>query len=201
MRGRQILAEMIAVLLLMGWLATSAIAKGPPAKILISGPGIAGDKEFAEAKMLEKIGLGGLEDFSPHNGSWRQPSDLRGTGFVVTRYMQNGAAKLFAFDRLRYYPDQPGGRDAIFYEGIIGGGSEYDGKWFYATNEEQTAMREILAVLVPAQAKVSTLPTAGLGGQNMGQAEPFTLFVLAGLILAGMVAAFGLLVQLKNTIK
>ena len=51
----------------------------------------------------------------------------------------------FPFDQVVYFPDPEGGRGSIFYGGIVNGSSEYDGKWFRASQEGEAALRAALA--------------------------------------------------------
>lgn len=50
-----------------------------------------------------------------------------GTGYEITRFYLDGKREI-AFDLLHYYPDS----GYVFYDGIIGGKSEYDGEWYIA---------------------------------------------------------------------
>jgi hypothetical protein len=66
-------------------------------------------------------------------------------GYEITRYMRDDSGVLIAWDRLHYYPDHQAAGGTIFYDGLIGGGSEYDGKWYRASAEGDAAMRRLLA--------------------------------------------------------
>ena len=52
---------------------------------------------------------------------------------------------LFAIDRLRYVPPGSTQLGCIFYEGLINGSSEYDGKWFPTTPAGDEVMKRIMA--------------------------------------------------------
>src|SRR5581483_5824011 len=50
-----------------------------------------------------------------------------GAAYEITRYYIDGSREQ-AFDHLHYYPDS----GFVYYDGILGGRSEYDGKWYSA---------------------------------------------------------------------
>jgi hypothetical protein len=68
------------------------------------------------------------------------------------------------WDHLRYYPgvgDAPG---AVYYEGLINGSSEYDGRWFFVLPEQDATLRQELASqgFAPS-AQPAFVPLAGSG--------------------------------------
>lgn len=68
----------------------------------------------------------------------KEPADP-GVGYLVTRYYIDGK-KETAFDHLHYYPDT----GFVYYDGIVNGGSEYDGKWYTANPEIKTVFEKAL---------------------------------------------------------
>ena len=56
----------------------------------------------------------------------------------------------FAFDRLHYYPDT----GFVYYDGLVNGSSEYDGKWYTAKPEIKTVFESALS-LTPITQKQS----------------------------------------------
>jgi len=68
-----------------------------------------------------------------------------GRGYELTRLATAENRSSFAVDRLRYYP--PGSNESgyIFYEGLINGASEYDGRWFSTTPAADAMMQGILS--------------------------------------------------------
>jgi|GEM_PF-1907859 len=150
-----ILAVAVAALL-----ATSpALAKGPPDKLIISGPGIAAPVEITDAAALRDLGLGGLEELA---APLEPPPQISG-GYQLDRFFRHGSGYQI-FDRAVYYPPAAGGRGVVFYPGLsaVGGGwSEYDGGWFQATAAGDAAMRQLLArpELQPALPATSRAPS------------------------------------------
>jgi hypothetical protein len=140
------LVRLFCVLAMLAFAAQPALAKGPLAQIVISGPGLAEAVTVNDQHFLEALGLGMLEDFSEEPLA-TTPTAV-GTGYELVRYIQNQYGNLIAFDRLTYYPNPLGAHAYIFYNGIEENGwSDYDGKWFYATPEGQAAMRDLLKAL------------------------------------------------------
>ena len=76
-----------------------------------------------------------------------------GVGYEITRYYIDGGRES-AFDHLHYYPDS----GYVFYDGIVNGSSEYDGKWYTAEPEIKTAFGSALG-LIPA---VKTEPQSSI---------------------------------------
>ena len=168
------------VLVLLALTTSLALAKGPPEMVVISGPGLSGEVESTDREAISALGLGALEDFQ--RGPIAAPQV--GAGYQMARYFKDGASYR-PFDRLTYYPNLPGKRSYIFYEGlrISGGWSEYDGKWFYATKAGDAAMRRLLGQLGTEPA---TLPATG------GTAPLAAAAVLSGaLVLAGALLRLG----------
>ena len=143
--GRYWSILLLAVGMLLG--APAALAKGPPDKAVISGPGIAGEIAVTDAAALSDMGLGALEDF-------QRPLDAppqTAAGYQIDRFFRSGET-FQPFDRVVYYPPARGERGRIFYAGmaVVGyGSSEYDGKWFQATTAGDAAMQALLGRLLP----------------------------------------------------
>ncbi|HBY92719.1 MAG TPA: hypothetical protein DEP84_01955 [Chloroflexi bacterium] len=130
---------MIAALM---WLFTAplALAKGPPDKVTITGPGLKNAIEITNRELLPAFGLAEFEDV--RSGTIEVPKV--GEGYEITSYFKSGSTYR-AFDRARYHPDPAGGRGYVFYIGIVNGWSEYDGKWFHVSEQGEQAMQRILA--------------------------------------------------------
>jgi hypothetical protein len=109
-------------------------AKGNFAKIVITSDRLTSEIEVTDPSLLSFFSF---SDFP--NARATEPSFNE--GYVVTRYFLDESGTLHAFDRLRYYPNHVGPGGFIFYEGLINGGSEYDGKWYAASSEGDAAMR------------------------------------------------------------
>jgi hypothetical protein len=162
------------LLLVVGVLlgVSPVLAKGPPDKAVISGPGITGEVAITDAATLADMGLGSLEDFqSPLNA----PSQTA-AGYQIDRFFRNGGT-FQPFDRLVYYPPASGERGRIFYAGmaVVGyGSSDYDGKWFRATAAGDAAMQRLLGHLAPQLG----LPATGTISSRAG-----LVTLLVGLLL------------------
>ena len=101
------------------------------------------------------------------------PSDP-GVGYEITRYYGSNSA----FDRLHYYPDA----GYVFYDGIVNGESEYDGKWYTANPE----IKPIFESAMPVQAQPqSARSIARTQGTPVPQYLPVTtmIAVVSGLIV------------------
>jgi hypothetical protein len=162
------------VLLLLLWPTGLALAKGPAAKVTITGPNLREEIEVTHSTVLEALSLAQFEEFSQ---SIEAPEGL-GTGYELTRYFKDGS-RLWAFDHLHYYPDPAGGPGYVFYDGLLEGGwSEYDGKWFQVSATGETALQRLLAeegVAIEAEAPAESLLLPVTGG---------TTWPLAGLAVA-----------------
>jgi hypothetical protein len=97
-----------------------AFAKGGYSFIMILGPKLS-DPVYSTDPAL-------TTDFFAfavfHESQIEAPSDP-GTAYEITRYY---TAPEKAFDRLHYYPET----GFVYYDGIVNGSSEYDGKWYRA---------------------------------------------------------------------
>jgi hypothetical protein len=62
-----------------------------------------------------------------------------GIGYEITRYYVEGSRES-AFDKLHYYPET----GFVYYDGIVNGSSEYDGKWYTAKPEIKTIFESAL---------------------------------------------------------
>ena len=79
-----------------------------------------------------------------------------GMGYEIIRYYMNGHTET-AFDRLHYYPET----GFVYYDGIVNGSSEYDGKWYIAQPEIKGTFETAL---------FTQLRLMGLGTQEGSQA-------------------------------
>lgn len=131
---------LLGLLALLVPAAGLSLAKGPADKVTIDGPGLTSEIEVTETVLLSALSIGQLEDFGRPSATPRDP----GPGYELTRYFKDRAG-FQAFDRVRYYPNAAGGGGYIFYEGIVNGWSEYDGRWFRASVAGDQVMRRLLA--------------------------------------------------------
>jgi hypothetical protein len=69
--------------------------------------------------------------------------DARAESFLITRYGWDLRQEAYvAIDRLTYYMSAVPGSNVVFYDGLVGGSSEYDGHWYLARPEAYAALQE-----------------------------------------------------------
>ncbi len=119
--------------------AAVVLAKGPPGKVTISGPGIDELLEVVDDAWMEPLSLPGFMDIFHEVEA---PVSV-GAGYLLTRYGFDGEQHI-AFDEVVYYPATTANRALVYYSGIVNGGSEYDGRWFPVTEAGEAAMQAIL---------------------------------------------------------
>ena len=90
-------------------------------------------------------------------GNTQKPS-RPGIGYEITRYYLDREGQ-HAFDALHYYPDT----GFVYYDGIVGGWSDYDGKWYTANPKIKAIFANALtdstgcaAPIVTAQVMIPT---------------------------------------------
>ena len=76
-----------------------------------------------------------------------EPPQVTGKGYALARAFKNGDTYR-TFDVVLYYP--AGERGYVFYVGIENGWSEYDGKWFEASEAGNEAMNKIIGSIKPS---------------------------------------------------
>jgi hypothetical protein len=153
-----------------------ALAKDPFDRITISGGQIENSVEVFEPLLMEFFGISNFP-----NASIEQPQ-VEGEGYLVTRYYKENDGSFTAWDSLRFYPNSEEMGGYVYYEGLMNGSSEYDGKWYLASFSGSTRMRQIINAteqpLPPTRTILIQLLyiTAALGGLAIIVA--FGLFVL-----------------------
>lgn len=116
--------KVIWLLLLLGLFvpAFGVFAKGEFDYLLVKGPGIADELDITDPSLTRNFFA--FADFS--KGSITVPADP-GQGYQIFRiYVVDGKDQ--PFDQLHYYPYT----GYVYYDGLINGSSEYDGKWYSA---------------------------------------------------------------------
>ncbi|RJP50317.1 MAG: hypothetical protein C4557_09925 [Anaerolineaceae bacterium] len=151
-------------LIVLGFLipATVGFAKGNFDYITIKGPGITGEINVTNPALTDDFFA--FADFT--QGEAPAPADP-GQGYLVIRvYVKTMGNKPTdqVFDELHYYPYT----GYVFYDGIVNGESEYDGKWYAANPAANEPFRAVLA----ERARLTWIPFAAL------------LVILAGLYIA-----------------
>ena len=160
----------------------TAFAKGSFSFITITGPDLKEMVRSTDPALTTDFFA--YADFS--RSATEAPVDL-GVGYEITRYyVDNGRES--AFDHLHYYP----GIGYVYYDGIVNGSSEYDGKWYAAKPSIKTAFTGALsAILVtepqPVESVDKIQPNASKG---QAQTSPSTVgpqFTLPIVATAGLV--------------
>ena len=122
------------VLLLTLLTSGTALAKGGFAFISITGPELKEPIRISDRVFTE--GFFAFADF--YRDGTEAPADP-GMGYEITRYYVDGSRES-AFDKLHYYPDT----GFVYYDGIVNGSSEYDGKWYTAKPDIKTIFESAL---------------------------------------------------------
>jgi hypothetical protein len=125
---------------------TKALEGGGFDYITIKGPGITGEIDVTNPELTGDFFA--FADFS--RGEVAEPADA-GQGYEIVRVYVEGSTDA-PFDRLRYYPYT----GFVFYDGLINGSSEYDGKWYAANPSAEAPFRKVLA----ERARLSWIPFA-----------------------------------------
>ena len=127
-------------------------AKGDFSFITVKGPGITGEINITNPALTGDFFA--FADFS--KGPIDPPADP-GQGYQVVRvYVEtvDGKPTDNPFDQLHYYPYT----GYVYYDGLVEGSSEYDGKWYAANPSANDPFRAALA----ERARLSWIPFAAL---------------------------------------
>src|SRR5215216_1842445 len=151
-------------LLLAGCMVMTVSAKGGFSFITIGGANL--------QEVLRTSDIALTEDFFAFADFYRDRVDAPtdpGRGYEITRYYIDGAREI-AFDRLHYYP----ATGFVYYDGIVNGSSEYDGGWYTARPEINSAFESAIAAAasiqpqtVGAEKDTTTNPVTGAGEPNI----------------------------------
>jgi hypothetical protein len=147
-KNHKSLIKLIAILFTIGislFFYKAAIAKGNFIKITISGGQLTSEIDITDPSLLEFFSFSYFPDS-------RTQDPMLGEGYLITRYDQQYKDGSFhAVDIMHYYPSNTDTGGYVFYDGLIDGSSEYDGKWYIASAEGDLAFRRILATNNSAQ--------------------------------------------------
>ncbi|MEL7675038.1 MAG: hypothetical protein AAGU78_14975, partial [Chloroflexota bacterium] len=175
MRTRIGLVVLLSLLIALA-LPGLASAKGPAQRITIIGPGLEGELEIVnDAALLNALSMTMLEDFMQPIDPPARPAP----GFEITRFYEANTGGYVPFDVVVYHPAPEGEPGAIYYDGIVNGSSEYDGRWFRTNPKGEAALREALAAHGANLDAVATVTTPYLA--LSGQGSRFRLIDLATL--------------------
>ena len=132
------------------------------------------------------------EDFFAFADFYRNKTEAPanpGKAYEITRYYVNGNSER-AFDRLHYYPDT----GFVFYDGIVNGSSEYDGKWYMAEPGIEVTFKKAISNHIQAADSVVAQPQVDSSNppvQSRAMVTPsrtVLLFIgIAGLVIILMI--------------
>ena len=112
----------------------TALAKGQFSLIAVTGGQLKDEVRLSDPALTRDFFT--FADF--YRGRTEAPVDP-GVSYEITRYYLNGQSET-AFDRLHYYPET----GFVYYDGIVGGSSEYDGKWYSANPDIRSTFETAL---------------------------------------------------------
>lgn len=117
-----------------------------------------------------------------------------GEGYEITRYYVDSKRET-AFDHLHYYPDI----GYVFYDGIVNGSSEYDGKWYKAApNIRSVFEAALLTQTQPAKIFPQSQPVEATGQSNASITQNQPVMIIAS--VAGLILALVLAYQLRKPV-
>lgn len=140
----------------------SVFAKGPPDRAVLQGPGLKAPVEITDQATLAAFSFFQFEQVETNN---RQgiPAPKVGAGYELTRYTRDQSGTVRPWDVLHYYPNPSGQGGVIFLDGLIGPSyTEFDGKWYPASQEGDAAIRRVLADNGVSLGQRSVLPATGV---------------------------------------
>ena len=132
---KKIFALLLALMVLV---PTAAFAKGEFDYITVKGPGIVGEIDVTNPALTQDFFA--FADFT--QGEIPAPIDP-GQGYQIVRvYVEftDSKPKDLPFDQLHYYPYT----GYVYYDGVVEGSSEYDGKWYAANPTAEAPIRNVL---------------------------------------------------------
>ena len=132
---KKIFALILALIVLV---PTTAFAKGEFDYITVKGPGIVGEIDVTNPVLTQDFFA--FADFT--QGEIPTPVDP-GQGYQIVRvYVEftDSKPKDLPFDQLHYYPYT----GYVYYDGVVEGSSEYDGKWYAANPAAEAPIRSVL---------------------------------------------------------
>ena len=117
--------------------AQRVMAKGDFVKLAVSGGDLG-----SEIEVTDEVFLGFLSFSDFPNSKVQEPSVEEGYAIIRYNLLEDGTYE--AWDMLHYYPQShcPGGY--VYYDGLLNGSSEYDGKWYTSSPEADVAFLSLL---------------------------------------------------------
>ena len=146
MKYKFIFFQLLLLILLTTTVGT-AFAKGQFSFITIAGSGL--------REVIKVVDPALTDDFFAFSEFFKSATEEPanpGEGYEVTRYFVDDGRDI-AFDHLHYYPYT----GYVYYDGLVTGWSEYDGKWYTA----KAAIKDAFISAIKEQPDVSFVPFAG----------------------------------------
>ncbi len=164
------LAFLLALTLFM-----RVFAKGEFSFITITGPNLQDAVRVTDRTLTSDFFA--FADFYQNRAA--EPASP-GVAYEITRYyVENGYESVF--DRLHYYPET----GYVYYDGLVNGSSEYDGKWYTARADIRVPFEKVLsAELVPS---IPTVPPEAVSAAVQPQTEKASAWSSAVIPLAVVV--------------
>lgn len=159
-------------------ISISASAKGGFAFITIVGANLKETVRTADRELTH--------DFFAFADFYRSMSDAPadpGVGYEITRYYIDNNREV-AFDKLHYYPDT----GFVFYDGMVNGSSEYDGKWYTAKTEIKPIFESKLPETALAEPSSGKAVEPAQVGQPAQQVHPSRLMAPSQIMMPVVVS-------------
>jgi hypothetical protein len=170
----------LGLALLLSLLASMTVhAKGGFSFITVTGADLKGEVRISDPALTE--------DFFTFANFFEDRADAPadpGIGYEITRYYVDGKREI-VFDRLHYHPEA----GYVYYDGIVNGSSEYDGKWYAAIPEVHSRFESALNTelrmmgLREPEAWQAQMPSAG-AADPAGQEQPAARATMQPLVIS-----------------
>lgn len=148
MRFIKILLVLILLSFSLPWSTQPTAAKGVSHRIIISSDALTQDIIVDDMVLVNWLSMGRLENtwcedaFDMYCGAITEPTTLS-TGYTLERQFKT-VDTYQTLDEVVYYPSQQDRHGYVYYTGLIGGSSEYDNGWFYASSEAETILKRLI---------------------------------------------------------
>ena len=142
LRAARLVGSLLVMLIALLLSATLTVAKGPPSRVSITGPGLAAPVEVADPASLEAFSFFQFEDVTQPLAAPADP----GAGYTVTRFIEETDGSFRPWDVVIYYPDSQDGQSVAYLEGLIGEGmsTQFDGAWYAVSGSGERTMRRLI---------------------------------------------------------
>lgn len=141
-RASRLVGSLLVVLIALLLSVSLAIAKGPPSRVSIAGPGLTAPVEVDDPAVLEAFSFFQFEEVENRIDAPADP----GQGYTVTRYVEAADGSYRPWDVVIYYPAARDGQSVAYLEGLLGEdmATQFDGDWYSVSSAGERAMRGLL---------------------------------------------------------